>query len=179
MIITTKSSKETKDLGKMLAQEIKNGPASTRGNAMSTRGGQVICLSGELGSGKTTFTQGFLQGLKVKGPYTSPTFVIMKKYESKVKSLPEMLRPPATMLQLRAGISKQAGQKSKVIYHIDAYRVNAKDILNLGWEEIIADNNIILVEWADRIKKIIPQNSLQINFKWISRNEREIIFENK
>jgi HrpA-like RNA helicase len=119
MIITTKSSKETKDLGKMLAQEIKNGPASTRGNAMSTRGGQVICLSGELGSGKTTFTQGFLQGLKVKGPYTSPTFVIMKKYESKVKSLPEMLRPPATMLQLRAGISKQAGQKSKV-KNIDA-----------------------------------------------------------
>lgn len=122
-------------MGEMLAREI--------------RGGKIVCLSGELGSGKTTFTQGLLRGLKIKGPYTSPTFVIMKKY-------------------------------SKDIFHIDAYRVKENDIINLGWKEIIADNNkIIIIEWADRIKKIIPEGALWINFKWISENKRKIIFKAK
>jgi tRNA threonylcarbamoyladenosine biosynthesis protein TsaE len=139
MLIKTNNKKETKALGKMLAEEIK--------------GGVIICLSGELGSGKTTFAQGFLQGLKIKGPYTSPTFVVMKQYKL---------------------------AKNKNAYHIDAYRIKEKDILNLGWEEMIQNQeNIILVEWAERIQKIIPANSLQIKFKWINENEREIIFLNK
>jgi tRNA threonylcarbamoyladenosine biosynthesis protein TsaE len=134
----TENSKQTKKLGEILAKEIK--------------GGAVICLSGDLGSGKTTFTQGLLRGLKVKGPYTSPTFVIMKKYK-------------------------------KNIFHFDAYRVTDKDVLNLGWEEIIADNppvggNVIIVEWADRIKKIIPKGSLWIKFEWVGENKRKIIFNN-
>jgi tRNA threonylcarbamoyladenosine biosynthesis protein TsaE len=130
--ITTKA-KQTQKMGELLARELK--------------GGVIICLSGDLGSGKTTFTQGLLKGLKVKGPYTSPTFVIMKKYKNN-------------------------------IFHFDAYRVGAKDILNLGWEEIIADkNNIIIVEWADRIKKIIPEKSLQISFEWIDNNTRKIILK--
>jgi tRNA threonylcarbamoyladenosine biosynthesis protein TsaE len=126
----TTSAKQTQKMGELLAQEIK--------------GGAVICLSGDLGSGKTTFTQGLLKGLKVAGPYTSPTFVIMKKYKNN-------------------------------IFHFDAYRVGAKDILNLGWEEIIADkNNIIIVEWADWIKKIIPTNALRIKFTWMNENKRKI-----
>jgi tRNA threonylcarbamoyladenosine biosynthesis protein TsaE len=130
MKFITTTAKQTQKLGEALAQELK--------------GGKIICLSGELGSGKTTFTQGLLQGLKIKGPYTSPTFVIMKKYKNNV-------------------------------YHIDAYRVKDKDILNLGWEEIIRDkNNIVIVEWADRIKKIIPKNSLWIKFEWVGEKEREI-----
>ena len=117
--------------------------------------GQIICLSGELGTGKTTFVQGLLKGLKVKGPYTSPTFVIMKKYEPKAQS-----------------------PKPKTIYHIDAYRINEKDILNLGWEEIIQDkNNIIVVEWAERIKKIIPKNAQWINFSWEGKEKRKIVFK--
>ncbi|MCX6763681.1 MAG: tRNA (adenosine(37)-N6)-threonylcarbamoyltransferase complex ATPase subunit type 1 TsaE [Candidatus Moranbacteria bacterium] len=136
----TNNSKETQKLGEMLAQEIK--------------GGQIICLTGDLGSGKTTFTQGFLKGLKVKGPYTSPTFLIMKKYD-------------------------------KNIYHIDAYRVKAKDILALGWEEMVKDNppaggSVIIIEWADRLKKIIPTppagGSIWIKFKWLGENKREIQF---
>jgi len=163
MIITTKNSKETRDLGKMLAQEIKNG--------------QVVCLSGELGSGKTTFTQGFLQGLKIKGPYTSPTFVIMKHYKPKTQNPKPKTQSstPKNLKKLRA-----TGYELLGIYHIDAYRINAKDILNLGWEEIIADsNNIIIVEWAERIKKIIPQNSLWICMEWLNEKERKIIFKNK
>lgn len=127
----TNSFKETQKLGEILASELK--------------GGTVICLTGELGSGKTTFTQGLLKGLKIKGPHTSPTFVIMKKYRNN-------------------------------IFHFDAYRVKDKDILNLGWEEIIADpKNIVIIEWADQIKNIIPRKSLWISFKWIDNNTRKII----
>lgn len=152
----TTSAKQTQKLGEMLVQELK--------------GGIIICLSGDLGSGKTTFTQGLLKGLKVRGPYTSPTFVIMKKYR----------------------ISHNANRKSihdtrstiRDIYHFDAYRVKDKDILNLGWEEITSDKkNIIIIEWADRIKKIIPNppagGVLWIKFGWVDENKRRITFEGK
>lgn len=146
----TENSGQTKKMGELLAMELKGGPASTRDE--STRGGEVICLEGDLGAGKTTFTQGLLKGLKAKGPYTSPTFVIMKEYNLQTKN-----------------------QKLKTVYHIDAYRVGAQDILNLGWEEIIADpKNIVIVEWAERIKKILPKNSLKIKFEWVDENKRKI-----
>lgn len=133
----TENSKQTQKLGALLAEEIKNGG--------------IICLEGDLGSGKTTFTQGLLGGLKVKGPYTSPTFVIMKKYN-----------PPA------------GGN----IFHFDAYRIKDKDILNLGWEELIADpRNIIIIEWADRIKKIVPGRALWIKFEWLDQNKRKILIK--
>lgn len=136
----TQSNKETQKLGEMLAKEV--GDKS------------IICLSGNLGSGKTTFTQGLLKGLKIKGPYTSPTFVIMKKYTS----------PKA-----------QKSKSSKVIFHFDAYRVGVQDIIELGWKEMISEkNNIIIVEWAERIKKIIPKDSLWIKFKWLDENKRKI-----
>jgi len=65
----------------------------------------------------------------------------------------------------------------KNIFHLDAYRINAKDILNLGWEEIVTNkNNIIIIEWADRIKKIIPKNCLWIKFEWIDENKRKLTF---
>lgn len=126
----TENSIQTQKLGELLAAEL--------------RGGEVICLSGDLGAGKTTFTQGLLKGLKIGGPYTSPTFVIMKKYKDN-------------------------------IFHFDAYRIKDKDILNLGWEEIIADkNNIVIIEWAERIKKILPKNSLWIKFEWLNEKKRKI-----
>lgn len=131
----TTSKAQTQKLGEELAKEL--------------RGGEIICLSGELGAGKTTFTQGLLKGLKAKGPYTSPTFVVMKKYEH--------------------------------IYHIDAYRIKDKDLLELGWEEMLADNppaggNIIIIEWAERVRKIIPDNAIWIKFRWLDENKRELKF---
>jgi tRNA threonylcarbamoyladenosine biosynthesis protein TsaE len=130
----TENFSETQRLGEMLAEEIKDG--------------RIICLSGELGSGKTTFTQGLLKGLKVKGPYTSPTFVIMKKY-------------------------------SENVYHIDAYRVKSDDVINLGWGEIINQkNSVIIIEWADRVEDIIPPDAIWIEFQWLDKNKRKIIFKN-
>lgn len=138
--VVTKNFKETKELGKKLVSNL--------------QGGEVICLSGDLGSGKTTFTQGVLEGLGAEKPYTSPTFMILKKYEIR-KNL-----------------------KIKKVFHIDTYRVEANDILDLGWEEIINNpENIVIVEWPERIQNILPKNYQQINFKWKNEKEREIIFE--
>lgn len=145
----TTSAKQSQELGKKLSQEIKTGV--------------IICLTGELGAGKTTFTQGILKGLKVEGPYTSPTFLIIKQYKKKFSSSKQI---PNSKFQIHH------------IYHIDAYRVNSEDILNLGWKEIIANSqNVVIIEWADRIKKIIPSNSLWINFKWIALDKRKISFK--
>ena len=130
----TNNKEETQVLGEELAGKLKNGG--------------IICLTGELGSGKTTFTQGLLKGLKIKEPHTSPTFVIMKKY-------------------------------GKNIYHIDAYRVKSEDIINLGWEEMIKEkNSVIIIEWAERIKNIIPPDASWIEFEWLDENRRRIIFKN-
>jgi tRNA threonylcarbamoyladenosine biosynthesis protein TsaE len=136
--------------------------------ARKVKTGGIVCLSGDLGSGKTTFTQGLLKGLKVKGPYTSPTFVVMKEYhitcniKHKTKNK-KTFHAPCSMFH--------------AVYHIDAYRVNSKDILDLSWEEIIASpQNIVIIEWADRIRDIIPKGSLWIEFEWVDKNERKIKF---
>jgi len=153
----THDSKETQELGKILAEEL--------------RGGEVICLSGDLGAGKTTFTQGLLKGLGVKGPYTSPTFLIIKQYHI----APDMKRKTNTKK-----ILKVPWHRFYDIYHIDAYRVGAEDVSNLGWQEIIStDKNVTIIEWADRVRDIIPSDALWINFKWLDEKKRKIIFNSK
>lgn len=152
----TNSPNETKKLGEGFARKVRHGG--------------IIALQGELGSGKTTFVQGFLKRLRIKGPYTSPTFVVIKHYRPVTQSL-----KPKTQSKKGLWVT---GCELWDIYHVDAYRVNAKNVLSLGWEEIIADkNNIIIIEWADRIKKIIPKNCLWIIFKWIDNNTRKIILK--
>ncbi|HBI16763.1 MAG: hypothetical protein UR60_C0039G0005 [Candidatus Moranbacteria bacterium GW2011_GWF2_34_56] len=136
--ITTKTAQETHDLGKRLAQKMK--------------GGEIICLEGDLGAGKTTFSQGFLRELGAEGALTSPTFVVMKQYAIKNKIL-----------------------NLKNIYHIDTYRIESTDILDLGWEEIIKNKqNIVLVEWPERIKDVIPSNTIWINFEIVDEEKRKI-----
>jgi len=151
--IRTQSFRETQKLGQELVKNLIPG--------------QIICLSGDLGSGKTTFVQGILKGLRVKGPYTSPTFVIVKEYKKK-----------STKHKTQITNKLQAtNYKPQTIYHIDAYRINEKDILNLGWEEIINQpDNLIVVEWAERIKKIIPVNAQWIKFSWEGKERRKIVF---
>ena len=145
------NSAQTRKLGKILAEEL--------------CGGEIVCLTGELGSGKTTFAQGALKGLGAKGPYTSPTFVVMKEYGKKI---------PISKSQFP---TKSQNHKSKIfnIYHLDAYRVESKDILDLGWEEIVAGkNNIVIVEWAERIKAIIPKKAIWLGFEHLKEDERKI-----
>jgi len=116
-----------------------------------TKKALVLGLVGDLGGGKTTFLQGFAKGLGIKEKILSPSFVIFRKF--KVKSL-----------------------KFKVFYHIDCYRIKKpKEILDLGFKEIVSDpKNIVAIEWADRIKKILPKKILILKFDFINQNQREI-----
>jgi len=109
----------------------------------------VIGLQGELGGGKTTFLQGFAKGLGIKEKILSPTFVILKRFRIKDKNF----------------------------YHIDCYRIQkSKELLDLGFKEIISNpKNIVAVEWADKIKKILPKNTTWIDFDFIDEKTRKII----
>ena len=111
-----------------------------------SRGALIFGLVGELGAGKTTFIQAFAKGLGIKGRLTSPSFVLMKNYKN--------------------------------FYHVDCYRVKGpKDILALDFKEIISNpKNIIMIEWAEKIKKILPKNKIWIKFEIISPKERIIKF---
>ena len=113
--------------------------------------GYVLGLKGDLGGGKTTFLQGLAKGLGVKEKILSPTFVILKKF-------------------------KVQNSKFKNFYHIDCYRIkNSKEIQSLGFKEIAAHpQNIVAVEWAERIAKILPKDTIFIHFKFISKGKRKI-----
>ncbi len=111
----------------------------------------VVGLFGDLGSGKTTFTQAIAKNLGVAEGVTSPTFVIEKIYSL-------------------------GNQKFDKLIHIDAYRLDlGKELLSLGFTEILKDpKNLILIEWPERVAEILPKNLIKINFKFISETEREI-----
>lgn len=102
----------------------------------------VIGLVGDLGSGKTTFIKGLAKGLGIKRRLTSPTFLIMRSYKIKVVSY-------------------------KFLFHVDAYRIKKpKELVTLGFKEIISDpKNIVVIEWADNVKRLLPKNRLKINFR--------------
>ncbi|KKT29710.1 tRNA (adenosine(37)-N6)-threonylcarbamoyltransferase complex ATPase subunit type 1 TsaE [Candidatus Giovannonibacteria bacterium RIFCSPLOWO2_12_FULL_44_25] len=145
--ILTRSAKETKKLGEKLAHEIDRSPTSIK------RGAIIISLEGELGSGKTTFTQGFAKGLGIKENPRSPTFVIMRIYSVRRKAY---------------GVRQ--------FIHIDAYRLKSKGFKVLNWRDFIRDpKNIILVEWGDKIKNILPKNAMRIIFKHIRHHEHRLI----
>src|SRR3990167_493131 len=148
--IITKSDKETKKLGEKLAKEIaiSHKPYAARRKAYGVRHATVLSLEGELGAGKTTFTQGFAKGLGIKETPKSPTFVIMRIYKL------NKFNRSAKIVEFENFI------------HIDAYRIASKDLKSLGWKELISSpQNIILIEWGDRVKNILPKNSLRIIFE--------------
>ena len=119
------------------------------------KGAVVVGLKGNLGGGKTTFLQGFAKGLGVKEKILSPTFVIMKRFEIKNKIFENF-------------------------YHFDCYRFEKpEDILELDFKEIISNpENIVAIEWPEKVKKVLPKNTTFIDFKFIDKNKREISFRN-
>jgi len=112
----------------------------------------VVGLFGDLGSGKTTFTQALGKHLGVGEVMTSPTFVIEKRYD----------------LDGKLGFKK--------LIHIDAYRLDSgSEILKLNLEEDLNNpDNLILIEWPERVVGAMPVDIIKINFKFISEFEREI-----
>lgn len=118
----------------------------------SKRKALVFGLIGDLGGGKTTFLQGFAKGLGIKEKILSPTFVIMKRF----------FIPHTSFTNF---------------YHIDCYRIkNPKEVSDLGFREIVKNpKNIVAIEWADKIQKIIPKETIWVKFEFISKNRRKII----
>ncbi len=117
--------------------------------------GAVIALEGELGAGKTTFIKGFAKALGVKDKVKSPTFVLMKKYE----------------------LTKSLKLKAKSLYHLDCYRVgDEKDLKIPELKEILKEpHNMVVIEWAERVKKILPKNHIKIHIDHVDKNKRKII----
>lgn len=152
--IITNNFSETQKLGEEYAQHFK--------------AGGILCLEGELGAGKTTFTQGLLQGLGCEGPFTSPTFVLLKQYKRQATS---------DKRQEDQGVSPVSCLVSQNIYHIDAYRIDETNLADLGWEELIQDQkNIIIIEWPERIRGKIPMEAKWIKFEWVDQDKRKMIF---
>jgi len=118
----------------------------------------ILGLSGDLGGGKTTFLQGFAKGLGIKEKILSPTFLIMRKFKIRVDS-------------------SSNWRGFVYFYHIDCYRIRKpKEILDLGFEKIILNpQNLVAIEWPERIKKIIPKNTIWIKFEFRDKNKRKIV----
>lgn len=123
MEIILDSLEKTKEFGFLLGQLCK--------------GGMVLCLNGDLGSGKTTITKSLAEGLGIKANVTSPTFTIVNEYRGKTN-----------------------------LYHIDTYRLNEGiDTLYLGFDEYFYSDGITVVEWADKIKNSLPEEYMTIYIK--------------
>lgn len=110
----------------------------------------IFALTGELGAGKTVFVQGFAKALGIKEKIISPTFILIRQHQI-----------PTTM---------------KVLYHIDLYRLeNIKNLHHLGLEELWSNpGSIVIIEWAEKIKKQLPKNTTWISISIVKNNVRKI-----
>lgn len=132
----TESTEETMEIGERLGRLL------TKGN--------IICLSGDLGAGKTSFTKGIAKGLGVKDYVTSPTYTIINEYQGRLP-----------------------------LYHFDVYRLNdVCEMYELGYEEYFFGDGAVVLEWADKVRDIIPLERLWITIlNTKGDNSREIIME--
>lgn len=134
-VFESASPEETQKIASNLAQKLKKGA--------------VLALAGDLGAGKTTFTQGFARGLGIKDMVISPTFVLIRQHKF------------------------GAGQ---TLFHVDLYRLEDNiDIKGLGLEDMFRHkNDIILIEWAEKIKDELPKETIWINFEKLDAENRKI-----
>lgn len=124
MIIETKSAKETYELGVKIGKEAKKG--------------QVYTMVGDLGVGKTVFTQGMADGLEITEPISSPTFTIVQVYDE--GRLP--------------------------FYHFDVYRIgDISEMDEIGYEDYIYGEGVSLIEWANLIEEILPEDRVKITIE--------------
>ncbi|MCI8544889.1 MAG: tRNA (adenosine(37)-N6)-threonylcarbamoyltransferase complex ATPase subunit type 1 TsaE [Bacilli bacterium] len=107
----------------------------------------IICLDGELGSGKTIFTKGIANALGIEQNITSPTFTIIKEYEGELP-----------------------------LFHMDVYRLDG-NIEGVGIEEYFCKGGVVVIEWAETIKDILPKERLDIKFKIVDENKRVLILK--
>ena len=133
MKIVSDSERKTLEIGKAIAKNLNKG--------------DIVCLLGDLGSGKTVLTKGIASALGVdKHEVISPTFVLIRQYAGKIP-----------------------------VYHFDLYRLNnPEDILNLGYEEYLYNEGVSVIEWADKLGGLLPQEFLKIELRVTGEKERQL-----
>ncbi|MBO8137109.1 MAG: tRNA (adenosine(37)-N6)-threonylcarbamoyltransferase complex ATPase subunit type 1 TsaE [Desulfotomaculum sp.] len=132
--IISNSPDQTHHLGKLLGQ--------------LAEPGDVFCLYGDLGAGKTNFSQGVAEGLGVQEYVTSPTFTLINEYQGRCP-----------------------------FYHMDVYRLGGpEDMVDLGYEEYFYGDGVTLVEWANIVEEVLPEERLDLNIKRQGENERLLEF---
>jgi len=109
--------------------------------------GMVICLEGELGSGKTVFVQGFARAMAIDETVTSPTFTLVKEYSGEM-----------------------------TLFHMDVYRLK-EECKTIGFDDYFNKNAVSIIEWADLICECLPEERLEIEFRIIDENTRVLIFK--
>lgn len=136
--ITSYSLNQTESIAQKLAQRVKPG--------------EVICISGELGAGKTSFTQALLKALGVKEKVVSPTYTIMHEYH---------------------------GQQIGSIYHVDLYRLNStQEIETIGIRQLVQSRfGLLIIEWPEKIAQQLPKESIRIHIDILDESSRQFIFE--
>ena len=130
MKLHTHSPEDTQALGKILGE--------------LAQPGDILLLVGQLGAGKTCFTQGIAYGLDIHDYTLSPTFVIMRELHGRLP-----------------------------LYHIDFYRLdNITEISELGLDDYLYGRGVCVIEWAEKGADVLPDDHLLINIKWVNENER-------
>jgi tRNA threonylcarbamoyladenosine biosynthesis protein TsaE len=125
------------------------------------RPGDLVCLVGDLGSGKTTLVQGIASGWGSPDRTSSPTFVLVNVY-----------RRPMTSRKLLESNSTER----ECLFHMDAYRISgAAEALELDMDAML-DQGPLVIEWADRIMAALPENRLWISLEWIDEYQRDMVF---
>ena len=135
--IISASAQQTKEIARLIGGRL--------------RKGDILALSGELGSGKTCFTGGLARGLGVDEKYqiTSPTFTLINEYPARYR-----------------------------LYHFDIYRIkDCNEFEDLGYEEYFSGEGIVVIEWAEKIAEKLPEGTFLINFEYLDENKRRIVIE--
>ncbi len=151
---TTSSDKETADFGKKISLLLK--------------GGDILCLYGDLGAGKTTLVKGIAAGLGIKKNITSPTFALMNFYPVKCPS--GAISPKAKLFN-----------RVKALIHIDTYRLkNEQELIDIGAEDYLgAPDTVCIIEWSEKIENLLRGKKIQkINIEHVDEKMRKITYKN-
>lgn len=132
-VVVTDTEDETREIAARLAP--------------SLEAGDVVVLSGELGSGKTVFAQGVIGALGVDDPVTSPTFALVHEYEARLP-----------------------------VAHVDVYRLNrVQELFDLGFEEIASEDRVTFVEWGERADQVLPADRLTVHIARGDEPDRRVV----
>ena len=120
-----------------------------RSFAASLRPGDVVALYGNLGSGKTAFVAGVCEGLGARGHVSSPTFTLINEYPGRLP-----------------------------LVHLDVYRLSGpRDLEDMGYEEYFYGGGVIVIEWAEKIRDVLPDRTLFVCMRYVDENTREMVLE--